>query len=635
MRTGICWADWYTSGGDGWYAWLLPRLAADVRVLPCFLYTPPSLGIAPKFSSPPRLPKAYADFIDVMITRFGELFEWVELWNCPNHPNEWDSQMDPDWAIFSEMIGGAAYWIHKRGKKTVLPGVWPPDAQWLELMHRRGVLSHIDAVGVHGLPSSPEVGWRGWEREIESVKACLSRLGVKPEIWITQAGFSTWREDEQAQVCAFAEAMSAPVERVYWRELFDKPAIKGTLDSLHSDERDYHYGLLRADSSPKLLFRLWAEGGLKPVKESARFATRRRSSGGEQRVLITGGAGFIGTNVADRLLTDGQAVTIYDNLSRRGVDQNVEWLQAKHGGQVKLQVADVRDQESLKAAVRSAKKVFHFAAQVAVTTSISKPRHDYEVNIGGTLNLLEAIREMDPPPPLVFTSTNKVYGALTDLSLQKNCTRYQPLDAALRSGVSEERPLDFHSPYGCSKGAADQYVLDYARTFGIPAVVFRMSCIYGPHQMGTEDQGWVAHFLIQAIKGEPIVLCGDGMQVRDILFVEDLVDAFLLAQANISTLSGQAFNIGGGLGNTISLLELLELIGRLQPPIPKVQHSDWRAGDQRYYVSDTRKFKAATGWAARVSVREGVQRLYEWLREANGVATSRTQEEGLRAVLAH
>src|SRR5207302_4292550 len=205
--------------------------------------------------------------------------------------------------------------------------------------------------------------------------------------------------------------------------------------------------------------------------------------------------------------------------------------------------------------------------------------------------LLEEIRGLENPLPLLYTSTNKVYGALADLGLEKNCTRYQPLDAALRTGVAEDRPLAFHSPYGCSKGAADQYVLDYAGTFGLPAVVFRMSCIYGLHQMGNEDQGWVAHFLIRAIEGKPIEIFGDGMQVRDVLFAEDLVDAFLLAQANIHTLSGRAFNIGGGLGNTISLLELLELIEQLRGEKTAIRLNDWRPGDQRYYVSDTRKFK--------------------------------------------
>jgi CDP-paratose 2-epimerase len=205
---------------------------------------------------------------------------------------------------------------------------------------------------------------------------------------------------------------------------------------------------------------------------------------------------------------------------------------------------------------------------------------------------------------------------LPDVKLRVNGDRYEPEDNALRaSGIGEERPLDFHSPYGCSKGAADQYVIDYARTFGLPAVVFRMSCIYGPHQFGNEDQGWVAHFLIRALQGEPITLYGDGMQVRDILFVDDLVDAFLLAQAKMPKVTGQAFNIGGGPQNTMSLLQLLDLIERYSGERPRTRFGAWRPGDQRYYVSDVRKMAQATGWKPRVGVEEGVRRLYEWLRE--------------------
>ena len=217
----------------------------------------------------------------------------------------------------------------------------------------------------------------------------------------------------------------------------------------------------------------------------------------------------------------------------------------------------------------------------------------------------------------MFTSTNKVYGGLPDVKLRVRDNRYEPENDDLREhGIGESRPLDFHSPYGCSKGVADQYVIDYARTFGLPAVVFRMSCIYGPHQFGTEDQGWVAHFLIRAQKGQPITIYGDGMQVRDILYAEDLVDAFLLAQANMPTISGQAFNIGGGPQNTISLIELLDQIERLHGRRPDVRFGAWRPGDQRYYVSDTQKFRAATQWKPRVDVREGVRRLDEWLRES-------------------
>src|ERR687890_1662006 len=305
-------------------------------------------------------------------------------------------------------------------------------------------------------------------------------------------------------------------------------------------------------------------------------------------ILITGGAGFIGTNVAHRLLTQGHQVRVFDNLARPGVEQNLRWLRDTHGDQVTVEIADVRDADALRQAVDGAARVFHFAAQVAVTTSLTDPLEDFEVNARGTLNLLEAIRAQPIPPPLVFTSTNKVYGALDDVGLRRRNQRYEPTDPSLRrTGISENRPLDFHSPYGCSKGSADQYVLDYARTYGIPAIVFRMSCIYGPHQFGTEDQGWVAHFLIRALEGRPITLYGDGRQVRDILSVDDLIEAFLLAQEHMASESGQAFNIGGGPRNTVSLLELLDLIASLTGSRPAFEIEPWRTADQRYYVSNT------------------------------------------------
>ena len=241
--------------------------------------------------------------------------------------------------------------------------------------------------------------------------------------------------------------------------------------------------------------------------------------------------------------------------------------------------------------------------------------HDFEVNARGTLELLEAVRREDPPPFLLFTSTNKVYGALEDVSLAEQGTRYAPEDPALRAGVGEGRGLAFHSPYGCSKGAADQYVLDYARTYDVPATVFRMSCIYGPHQLGTEDQGWVAHFLLQALQRRPIILYGDGKQVRDVLFVDDLVDAFLLARERPREVAGRAFNLGGGPTRAISLLELVDLLGELLGERPRVRNEDWRLADQRWYVSDTTAFRALTGWEARTGVREGVLLLRAWLSE--------------------
>jgi CDP-paratose 2-epimerase len=296
---------------------------------------------------------------------------------------------------------------------------------------------------------------------------------------------------------------------------------------------------------------------------------------------------------------------------------------------VECETGDIRDKRLLRRCVRQASAVFHFAAQTAVTTSLVSPRADFEVNASGAITLLEELRNLRCPIPLLFTSTNKVYGDLNGIALRQRNSRYEPQHpAVLANGIDESCPLSFHSPYGCSKGAADQYVLDYARSYRMPNVVFRMSCIYGPHQCGTEDQGWVAHFLIKAIAGEEINLYGDGMQVRDLLFVEDLIDAMLAAQKYPETTHGRAFNIGGGPRNTASLLELLDIIREVDGRRPSVRFDDWRVGDQRYYVSDTRAFRSATGWKPRVGVREGVERLYQWLVE-NHAAPQETLQRGV------
>jgi CDP-paratose 2-epimerase len=354
------------------------------------------------------------------------------------------------------------------------------------------------------------------------------------------------------------------------------------------------------------------------MRRTPRIGSRRGPS------LITGGAGFIGTNVAARLLDLGRRVRIFDNVSRRGVETNVRWLRNTYGDRVEILVGDIRDRAAVAAAVDGVAEVYHFAAQVAVTTSLVDPLDDFGVNAGGTLNLLEALRGAPEPPSLVFTSTNKVYGDLEDVELLPHDTRYVPADTDTRMwGISERRSIEFHSPYGCSKGAADQYVLDYARTFGLPAVVFRMSCIYGPHQFGNEDQGWVAHFLIRALRGEPITIYGDGLQVRDILYVEDLVDAMMAAQQSMPLVAGEAFNIGGGPDRTTSLVELLEVISELRGAPVATELQGWREADQRYYVSDTRKFRDATGWAPTIGVRQGVKLLCEWLQASrNATALS-------------
>jgi CDP-paratose 2-epimerase len=353
------------------------------------------------------------------------------------------------------------------------------------------------------------------------------------------------------------------------------------------------------------------------------------TAGSKPVALITGGAGFVGSTLAQRLLRAGQRVIVFDNLSRSGVRANLRMLQEQHASLLEVEVGDVRDELAVARAVERADEIYHFAAQVAVTTSLQAPLHDFETNALGTLNVLEAVRRRQPAPPLIFTSTNKVYGGLSGIALQKAGRRYAPVDQALAErGIGESQPLDFHSPYGCSKGAADQYVLDYARSYDVPAVVFRMSCIYGPHQYGNEDQGWVAHFLLQARAGAPLVTFGDGCQVRDLLFVEDLVDAFLAARSHIAQIAGSAFNIGGGPRHTLSLLDLIALLEQRLGLRARTQFAGWRVGDQRYYVTDTTRFTAATGWRASTSPEEGLVRLHEWLEEALPVASGRPHAVG-------
>lgn len=332
-------------------------------------------------------------------------------------------------------------------------------------------------------------------------------------------------------------------------------------------------------------------------------------------VLVTGGAGFIGCNLADRLVRDGHEVLVYDSLARPGVERNLDWLREQHGAKITAIKADVRDMGELSRAVRQSGAIFHMAAQVAVTTSLDDPRADFETNVLGAVNLLEAARANAEPTPVIFASTNKVYGDLTDLDLSPTPEGYLPVDAGPRAhGVGEDQPLDFHTPYGCSKGAADQYVLDYARSFALPTAVMRMSCIYGHRQRGTEDQGWVAHFLIRALSGEPITLYGDGQQVRDILDVRDAVDAYLAVWRNIGRVSGRAFNLGGGPENAVSLRTVLAEIERLAGEPLDIATSDWRQGDQRYFVADTRALEATLGWRRTIAWRDGVARLTEELR---------------------
>jgi CDP-paratose 2-epimerase len=338
-----------------------------------------------------------------------------------------------------------------------------------------------------------------------------------------------------------------------------------------------------------------------------------------RRILITGGAGFIGCNLADRLSRKGHHVVVLDDLSRRGSELNLSWLRVEREDPVEFIRADIRDAQAMRAAMQGVEVVYHLAAQTAVTTSVIDPRLDFDINALGTFNVLEAARISGQNPAFVFASTNKVYGEMHDVAVEEQDTRHVYTDLA--EGADETYPLDFHSPYGCSKGSADQYVRDYHRIYGLPTVVFRQSCIYGPRQMGVEDQGWVAWFVIAAATGKPITIYGDGKQVRDLLYVDDLVDAYEGAVQNIGTTAGQVYNMGGGRKNTMSIWAefqpiLSEVLGRR---VEAAAFAGWRPGDQKVFYCDTSRAGRDFGWAPKTGVRDGIAQLAEWVLANRGI----------------
>ncbi len=332
------------------------------------------------------------------------------------------------------------------------------------------------------------------------------------------------------------------------------------------------------------------------------------------KIIITGGAGFIGANAASRCLKRGDQVVVIDNLSRDGVRKNLEWLQPQ--GALEFLKLDIRNADELARAFRQhrdADRVLHLAAQVAVTTSVRDPREDFEINALGAFNVLEAMRLAHMDAPIVYSSTNKVYGEMASVGVVEAGGRYAYQSAPF--GVSEEHNLDFHSPYGCSKGAADQYVIDYHRIYGLRTIVFRQSCIYGYRQFGAEDQGWVAWFMIASQLGRPITIYGDGKQVRDILFIDDLLNAYDAAFANADNAAGRVYNIGGGPANVLSLRELLAFIDKRRGSKLPFSSSGWRPGDQKVFVSDIRRAAAELGWAPKITCAQGLDLLYDWVGE--------------------
>jgi len=340
------------------------------------------------------------------------------------------------------------------------------------------------------------------------------------------------------------------------------------------------------------------------------------------KYLVTGGCGFVGSNIASRLIGRGDDVAIFDDLSRAGSESNLRWLRSL--GTAEFVRGDIRNTNDVEGMIRRIRPavIFHLAGQVAMTTSLNDPRKDFEINVLGSVNLLEAVRANAPEASIVYSSSNKAYGDLGGLRLVETETRYTVPDHP--EGIDETMPLDFHTPYGCSKGAADQYMLDYARSFGLNTVVFRHSTIYGGRQFATFDQGWVGWFCRQALEvksnpgRDPFTFSGDGKQVRDLLYVDDAVDCYLAAARNMQSARGQAFNIGGGMANSCSLLELFAMLKKKLGTELRRKQMPWRHDDQKFFVANNAKATSLTGWEPRISRDAGIDRMLAWVGECLG-----------------
>lgn len=604
IRLAVTLDQWNDVKQRVWHRWLITRAAERFEVVMALHRLPP------RFDHP--LPpawvhefSAYQQFVGEVGEQMRESIQWLELA---------DPLGTPVWPDLSPKSVDLLSNLPFESTLGICLGGLPLEVQWLAIAYKQELFERVQALAFQKI-SQPD-----WMNDLSKVAEIL-KTTPRLESWLVPDQWSTKSSDYSRSLLKKWEGLlNAPAERVYLN-LAPVSAVAQRLQGR---------GLRTADGKPALLGRLLQGGGSTRVQEIAAYAHRNRRDQGRDRELVIGGAGFIGCNVAARLAAMGQQVMVFDNLSRPGTERNLAWLCQRFPTQIEVLLADVRDRDQVQYAVQRASRIFHFAAQVAVTTSLQQPFFDHEVNAIGTLNILEEVRRQRNPPSIVFTSTNKVYGGLEDVVLQASTSGYAPVDTAIRArGIDELRPLEFCSPYGCSKGAAEQYVLDYARTFGLPTTVLRMSCIYGPRQFGNEDQGWVAHFAHQVITGAPITFYGDGLQVRDVLYIDDLVEAILMAANHLPAIAGEAFNIGGGPQNTLSLRDLTQQLVTLHQGGPVVDMKDWRSSDQRYYVSDTSKFYQATGWQPRIGYQEGVRRLYEWMRQelADQMPTSHSEQK--------
>lgn len=620
IRTLLSWTECRTPAGCAWYDWLIPAIARQAELLPCLVYTPEPAG---NDAREPHDPEQNRNLLELITTRFSDHFNWLELSVDLDGRDGLDELSDTAWDGLRKAVIDAAGWIKRQGKKTVVTVAAQCASRAFARMCNPDVLRHSDAIGICDPWTAVRDHAHGHSC-VTQLRTLLKDQEGSPEVWITDAGFSPQRYNDHQQLRTLLDAVDAPAERVYWRATPQHADTEKTVPRVPRMEEHAHYpGLRLSDGAPTLLFRLLQDGGMDKVRRTLGLAARpvsvRETPG---LALITGGAGFIGTNLADRMLTEDVPVLIYDNLARPGAERNLHWLFDRHRDGLEFELADVRNRHALRHALRHAAQVFHLAAQPALGTSLRHPIEDYEVNSCGTLSLLEELRLQAHRPPLIFTSTSKIYGTLGAIRLKKEHTRYEPEDRVMRhNGIGEEQALEFSSPFACSKGGAEQYVLNYAKNYGLPAMVLRIGSVYGTHQSGDQEHDWIAHFLRRTLQEQPITIHGDGLQVRDVLYVDDLVDAILLAQQHMTKGAGQAFNIGGGPGNTVSLRELIDLIEIVHGHTPLVSYQDWRPDDQRYFVSNISKFAAMTGWMPRTDVGDGIRRLYAWIAERADVQT--------------
>lgn len=611
VRTPLSWAECQPPSECAWYDWLIPTIARQAELLPCLAYTPGSAD-----SDVHGLGK-YRDFLELIVARFSNHFDWLELSVDLDGRSGPEELTDTAWEGLRQAFIDTAAWIKRQGKKTIFAVAAHCASRAFARVYSPDLLRHSDAIGVCDSGAMIRDRLHG-DSCAAQLHTLLKEQESSPEVWITDTGFSLPRYNDHQQLRTLLDIVDAPAERIYWRAT--PPHVDSGETAPHApcvEGHACHTGLRRSDGAPTLLFRLLQDGGVEKIRSTLRLAARPASMRATpDLVLITGGAGFIGTNLADRLLTKGVPVLIYDNLARPGAERNLHWLFDRHRDGLEFEFADVRDCRMLRRALHRTAQVLHLAAQPALGTSLRHPIEDYEVNSCGTLSLLEELRLQAHRPPLIFTSSSKVYGTLSTIRLKKEHTRYEPEDRAVRhNGIGEEQALEFSSPFACSKGGAEQYVLNYAKSYGLPAMALRVGTVYGTHQSGDQEHDWIAYLLRRTLQEQPITIYGDGLQVRDVLHVDDLVDAILLAQQHMTKGAGQVFNVGGGPGNTVSLRELIDLIEIVHGHAPLVCYQDWRPDDQRYYVSNISKFTAMTGWIPRMDVGDGIRRLYAWITE--------------------